>query len=107
WGAAAMRFLRIVAHSLPLRSGYVFRTLAILREQRALGWQTLQLTTPRHGKTAALVEDIDGWRSHRTAVPDGPALPVPGVGYLREMRATARRVAEVARTFEADILHAH
>ena len=34
---SAMRILHVLDHSLPLHSGYAFRTLAILREQRALG----------------------------------------------------------------------
>ena len=102
-----MRILHILDHSLPLHSGYVFRTLAILREQRALGWQTLQLTTPRHGKAAAEIEDVDGWRFHRTPQGGTPASRVPGLGYLAEMRATARRIEELAKTFDADILHAH
>jgi hypothetical protein len=37
----SLRILHVLDHSLPLHSGYSFRTLAILREQRALGWQTL------------------------------------------------------------------
>src|SRR5438067_70369 len=32
-----MRVLHILDHSIPLHSGYTFRTRAILREQRALG----------------------------------------------------------------------
>ena len=102
-----MRILHILDHSLPLHSGYVFRTLAILREQRALGWQTLQLTTPRHGRAGSDVEDVDGWRFHRTPLGESPASRLPGVGYLREMRASARRIEELARAFDAEILHAH
>ena len=45
-----MRILHVLDHSIPLHSGYTFRTLAILREQRALGWETFHLTTPEaHG----------------------------------------------------------
>jgi PEP-CTERM/exosortase A-associated glycosyltransferase len=102
-----MRILHILDHSLPKHSGYVFRTLAILREQRALGWQTLQLTSPRQGPTSAQFEDVDGWRFHRTPWVAAPGPRVPGTGYLREMRATARRIEELARTFRADVLHAH
>ena len=47
-----MRILHILDHSLPLHSGYAFRTLSILREQRALGWETFHLTTPRQGAAA-------------------------------------------------------
>ena len=102
-----MRILHVLDHSLPLHSGYAFRTLAILREQRALGWQTLQLTTPRHRGTDTAVEDVDGWRFHRTPLGDSAASRLPGAGYLREMRATARRIEELADGFDADILHAH
>lgn len=35
-----MRILHILDHSIPLHSGYTFRTLAILKEQRDLGWET-------------------------------------------------------------------
>src|SRR5208337_2179707 len=42
-----MRILHVLDHSIPLQSGYSFRMLAILREQRALGWETLHLTSPR------------------------------------------------------------
>jgi PEP-CTERM/exosortase A-associated glycosyltransferase len=102
-----MRILHILDHSLPLHSGYVFRSLAILREQRALGWQTLQLTTPRHGKAASEIEEVDGWRFHRTPLEKSSVSQAPGVGYVMEMRATARRIEELAKGFNADILHAH
>ena len=37
-----MKILHILDHSIPLQSGYTFRTRAILNEQRALGWTTTQ-----------------------------------------------------------------
>ncbi len=103
----AVRILHILDHSLPLHSGYSFRTIAILREQRALGWETLQLTTPRHSTAAADVEEADGWRFHRTPMRRSFVSRVPGVVYLQEMAATARRIAELAESFRPDILHAH
>jgi hypothetical protein len=101
------RILHILDHSIPLHSGYTFRTAAILREQRRLGWETLHLTTPKHFAPSALEEEIDGWRFHRT-----PAVPtmlswLPGGVYLDEMRATARRIDELARRFRPDLLHPH
>ena len=51
-----MRILHILDHSIPLHSGYTFRTAAILREQRALGWETFHLSSPKQGVTAAMVE---------------------------------------------------
>lgn len=102
-----MRILHVLDHSLPLHSGYTFRTAAILREQRSLGWETLQLTTPRHGDSAADSEEIDGWRFHRTAAPRNLLSAVPGGVYAQEMTATARRVDELCASFHPDVLHAH
>ena len=102
-----MRILHILDHSLPSHSGYSFRTLAILREQRARGWETLQLTTPRHGRGSTDVEDVDGWRFHRTGMRPNWLSNAPGVVFLQEMSATARRVEELCETFRPDILHAH
>ena len=99
-----MRILHVLDHSIPLHSGYTFRTAAILREQRALGWETFHLTSPKQGQTAAEVEDVDGLRFYRCPVPEaGPA----GINELRLMRATEARLEQLARELKPDVLHAH
>jgi PEP-CTERM/exosortase A-associated glycosyltransferase len=104
----SMRILHILDHSLPLHSGYSFRTLAILREQRALGWQTIQLTTPRHGDSAGDVETFNGWTFHRTRPSENGPLQSQGTAsYLQEMIATARRIDELVEEFRPHVLHAH
>ena len=60
------RILHVLDHSIPLHSGYSFRTRAILEHQRALGWQTVHLTGPKQCGMDALVEEADGLRFHRT-----------------------------------------
>ena len=40
------RVLHILDHSLPLHSGYTFRTASILKQQGQRGWETFHLTTP-------------------------------------------------------------
>src|SRR5215212_5692001 len=102
-----MRILHILDHSLPLHSGYAFRTAAILREQRALGWSTLQLTTPRHGEGDQQAEDASGFRFHRTPLRRNALSRLPGAVYGQEMAATARRLTELVDSFRPDILHAH
>ena len=102
-----MRILHVLDHSLPLHSGYVFRTVAILREQRKLGWETLQLTTPRQGNTQADVEDVDGWRFHRTPFKPGWRSALPAGGYFDEMAATRRRLHSLVESFRPDVIHAH
>ena len=99
-----MRILHILDHSIPLHSGYTFRTAAILREQRALGWETFHLSSPKQGVTAAMVEEVDGLRFHRTALPPPAAS---GVAELRQMRAVQARIEELARELRPDVLHAH
>ncbi len=102
-----MRILHVLDHSLPLHSGYSFRTVGILREQRERGWQTLQVTTPRQGRVSAEIEEADGWRFHRTPMRRSSLSGLPGGIFLQEMLATARRVDELSETFRPDILHVH
>jgi PEP-CTERM/exosortase A-associated glycosyltransferase len=102
-----LRVLHVLDHSIPLQSGYAFRTVSILREQRALGWETFHLTGPKQGATAALEEDVDGWRFFRTPSPGGGAAWIPGAQELRQIGATTRRLAEVAERVRPDVLHAH
>ncbi len=99
-----MRILHILDHSIPLHSGYTFRTAAILREQRALGWETFHLTSPKQGQTAAAVEDVDGLRFYRSPV---PAPGRTGINELRQVRTVQARIEQLAAELKPDILHAH
>ena len=92
-----MRILHVLDHSIPLHSGYTFRTLAILREQRALGWETLHLTSPKHLGTQATEEEVEGLHFHRTPLPPSPLSRIPLARELRLMQRTARRIEEVVR----------
>ena len=66
-----MRILHVLDHSVPLHSGYAFRTLAILREQRALGWDREHVTSAKHHLPCPPVEEVDGFTFHRTAPASG------------------------------------
>ena len=104
-----MRVLHILDHSAPLQSGYVSRTLGILRAQRALGFDPVCMTTPRHsadaGEPENPVEEVMGFRFHRTGTPTKKR--VPGPMFITEMFASAARLAEVIEEEKPDILHAH
>ena len=67
------RILHVFDHSIPLQSGYTFRSRAILREQRRLGWETVHLTGPKQGARVPSEESVDGLDFHRTRCPAGPA----------------------------------
>jgi hypothetical protein len=66
-----MRILHILDHSIPLHSGYTFRTLSILKEQRALGWETFHLTGSKQENCSVLEEDVEGWHFYRTPAATG------------------------------------
>ncbi len=102
-----MRILHVLDHSVPLQSGYSFRTRAILERQRARGWQTFHLTGPKHYGATAAVEEVDGLRFHRTPPVGGLAGRLPVAGQLAAMAALARRLEEVAREVRPDLIHAH
>jgi PEP-CTERM/exosortase A-associated glycosyltransferase len=109
-----MKILHILDHSLPLHSGYVFRTLGILGAQRARGWETAHLTSPKqdeHTETSKrsdfLVEDVDGWTFYRTPKSNGFVAGLPGIGDIAGMVATCRRLNAVIDEVQPDILHAH
>ncbi|MBX3643356.1 MAG: glycosyltransferase, exosortase A system-associated [Rubrivivax sp.] len=99
-----MKILHVLDHSIPLHSGYTFRTAAILREQRMAGWKTAHLTSPKQGVSPADPEEVDGLWFHRCpAAIDGPPL-------LREwklMRALEARLTALVRESRPDVLHAH
>lgn len=103
----SLRILHILDHSLPLHSGYVFRTMSILRGQRKLGWRTFHLTSPRQAGFTQLEEDIDGWRFYRTPGAVGVAAKWPVLGEVKLMKRLEERLIEVARQVGPDILHAH
>ena len=102
-----MRILHVLYHSLPLQSGYVFRTLGILGAQRGFGWETVQLTSPRNNAGTPPVETVDGWTFHRTAKPSAPFAGRPVARELLEMRAVAARLRAVIAETRPDIVHAH
>lgn len=102
-----MRIVHVLDHSIPLHSGYTFRTAALLREQRALGWETYHLTSPKQGQTAAMVETVDGLTFHRTAAATGPLTRLPGVRDWLLMKQLERRLEEVVTELKPDIIHAH
>jgi len=102
-----MRILHVLDHSLPVHSGYTFRTGAILREQGRLGWETLHLTSPKHPPAEEVAAESCPWRFHRTPPPTGPLARLPVAGELALMRALERRIVEVAREGRPDLIHAH
>ncbi len=102
-----MRILHILDHSIPLQSSYAFRTQAILREQRALGWETFHLTGPKQGPAAVTEEDVDGWHFYRTPPPGGILEGVPVLSEIELIGEITYRIEKIARRMRPHLLHAH
>lgn len=102
-----MRILHILDHSIPLQSGYTFRTAAILREQRKLGWETHHLTSCKQGNVMASKEEVNGLLFHRT---EPIAKSINRLPILREcvqMAKVAAALLKLAKALKPDVLHAH
>jgi PEP-CTERM/exosortase A-associated glycosyltransferase len=102
------RILHVLDHSLPLHSGYTFRTRAILKAQQGLGLEVRGITGQRHNCEAAWdksLEVADGLTFHRTpGTPEGPP-PLRELGEIAALDGAIRQLA--ADGFRPDIIHAH
>ena len=84
-----MRILHILDHSLPLQSGYTFRTRAILKAQIEKGWTVAGVTGPRYNAPGPDPDIVDGLTFFRTPIPQ--AAPTP-LREWREVTALANRL---------------
>ncbi|MBO6768826.1 MAG: glycosyltransferase, exosortase A system-associated [Erythrobacter sp.] len=98
------RVLHILDHSLPLHSGYTFRTRAILKSLQAAGVEIRGITGPRHVRGGPPIEEVDGLTFHR--VPGTPSS-LPGLREWREIAALRAGIERLAADWRPDILHAH
>ncbi len=108
------RILHVLDHSLPLHSGYTFRTRAILKAQLAAGLEVRGITGQRHTVAAGAgaagagagtaIETADGLTFHRTpGLPHGPV----GLKESREIAALDAAIQALAGQWRPDIIHAH
>lgn len=102
-----MRILHILDHSLPLQSGYVYRTLGIVGAQRAMGWEPVLLTSGKHYAPGPPRERLGEWEFLRTPPPSGPGARLPWVRELKIVGDLGRRLDDIIGEVRPDLLHAH
>ena len=102
-----MKILHVLDHSLPVHTGYTFRTRNILKQQLARGWQTAQLTGSKHPLDGPDPETVDGLLFHRTRGRSSLAAGIPVLNQLEVARGLSRRLDAVIEQERPDILHAH
>ena len=102
-----MRILHILDHSIPLHSGYTFRTRAIIEQQRAMGWETFHVTGAKQGETETQVEEVDGLVFYRTPPLSGLQARLPVLNQLAVISRLERTLRRIVGEVKPDILHAH
>lgn len=100
-----MRILHVFDHSLPLHSGYTFRSRSILKAQHDRGWQTVHVTGGKHPATGE-EEEADGLRFYRTPH-TGLLSKLPVLNQWHIVRQLRRRLRTLVRIHQPDVIHAH
>ncbi len=102
-----MRILHVLDHSIPLHSGYTFRTRAILEQQRKLGWETFHITGVKQGKSNSDKELVDGLEFYRTKQSGSILYKMPIVNQYATILDLEKRLLDVAQEIKPDVIHAH
>jgi len=102
-----MKILHILDHSIPLHSGYTFRTRAILEQQHAMGWETAQVTSSKHVASSPDEETVDGLHFYRTHTSGNPLAKIPLLDQVDVVTGLNKRLDQVIAAERPDILHAH
>ncbi len=106
-GRVLMKILHILDHSLPVHTGYTFRTRNILKQQAARGWRTVQVTGSKHPLQGPDPETVDGLRFYRTPGRDSALAKIPVLNQLAVARGLSRRLDAIIEQERPDLLHAH
>lgn len=99
------RILHVLDHSLPLHSGYTFRTRALLKAQQGRGWEVRGITGNRHYAEGPLVETVDGLTFHR--VPGRSTSILPPLAEYRDMKRFSAGIEALVGDWKPDLVHAH
>ncbi len=102
---SAIKILHVLDHSIPLHSGYTFRTRSILNHQRLLGYQTAHVTGSKHTPYESPQETVDDLIFYRTQ--EGALSRFPVINQYDVVRTLTRRIKEVIKIEKPDIIHAH
>ncbi len=102
-----MKILHILDHSIPMHSGYTFRTRAILEQQRKMGWETVHVTSSKHTAESSETQIVDGFQFYRTQASAGFLHQLPIMNQYDVVSTLTKRLGQVIEIEKPDILHAH
>jgi len=102
-----MKVLHVFDHSIPLHSGYTFRSRSILKQQHALGIETCHVTSSKHGNDEAEVEKVEGLKFYRSEPITGLMSKLPVLNQVAYIAPMVKRILEVIEIEKPDVIHAH
>lgn len=102
-----MKVLHVFDHSIPLHSGYTFRSRAIIRQQQALGIETCHVTSAKHGNKKIEVEEVEGLKFYRSGPISGLLSKLPLLKQLSYIEPLVKRILEVIAIEKPQVIHAH
>ena len=99
------RILHVLDHSLPMHSGYTFRTRALLKAQQGLGWSVKGITGSRHLADGPVEEIVDGLSFHRVTARARSAISP--VREWRDVQLLSAGVERMVQGWRPHLIHAH
>ncbi len=102
-----MRILHVFDHSIPLHSGYTFRSRQIIKEQRALGYETLHVTSSKHLAPKGAEETVDGLKFFRTTEYNKLLNKLPVINQYEVVRSLKKRLRQILAIEKVDAIQAH
>ncbi len=106
-----VKVLHVLDHTVPVQSGYSFRSRYLCVTERSLGIAPVVVSSARHPGGGPDPDQHDGIACYRTPLPASRLHRIElRIPFWRERvltAALARRIVEVARIERPDILHAH
>lgn len=102
-----MRILHLLDHSLPLHSGYSFRTHNILSAQRARGWTTAQVTSTKQDADKNQSHTVDGITYERSEQRPSLKRRLPVVHQFAVADELEYAGAQWVASFKPDVIQAH
>lgn len=104
-----LKIIHVLDHSLPVHSGYAFRSQAIVAAQKRRGWDPLVLTSPKYYESwqgpRVAQEQIAGINYYRAPAVSKSSWPL--FSESRIMSTLARALLALAKREKAEIVHAH
>ena len=102
-----MNILHVLDHSLPIHSGYAFRTKEILHALSEMGYDVSARTGPKHNQESGKEVSDEGALYRRSAYANRLLADLPILNQLEVIRILRRDMCNIDLGRPVDLIHAH